>query len=119
MPRVFDFLERSRIFSQDVFRFLERVPKRGQNTRLCDQLYRCVPSIGANYNEATDSLGRRDRLMKLRTSRREANESRFFLDLLLCTEDMIAERSQLSQEARELANILSSMIAKAEAKETK
>ncbi|MEX1139408.1 MAG: hypothetical protein WEB33_01715 [Bacteroidota bacterium] len=51
--------------------------------------------------------------MKLRTSRREAGESKFFLDLLYCPEDLIEERGRLSQEAVELTNILSSMIVKA------
>ena len=70
--------------------------------------------MATNYNEATDSLGKRDRLMKLRTSRREANESKFFLDLLLCPPEIMQERKRLSDEARELTNILSSMIVKAE-----
>lgn len=114
MAKVFDFLERCKNFARDVFELLEKVPKRAQNIRISDQLYRCAPSVGANYNEATDSLGKRDRLMKLRTSRREANESRYFLDLLSCPADVSGERERLSREAQELTNILSSMIVKVE-----
>jgi len=113
MP-VFDFLERCTIFAHDVFALLDKVPKKGQNIRIADQLYRCAPSVGANYNEAADSLGKRDRLMKLRTSRREANESKFFLSLLYCPGDLANEQQRLGAEAQELTNILSSMIAKAE-----
>lgn len=114
MARVFDFLKRCKMFARDVFGLLEKVSKKGQNVRIADQLFRCAPSVGANYNEATDSLGRRDRLMKLRTSRREAGESRYFLDLLNCPEDLLRERQRLCQEAQELSNILSAMIVKAE-----
>ena len=114
MTKVFDFLERCKIFAGDVFALLEKVPKRGQNNRVADQLYRCAASVGANYNEASDSLGKRDRLMKLRTSRREAGESKYFLDLLHCVEDVNLERQRLSKEAQELSNILSAMIRKAD-----
>lgn len=58
MARIFDFLERCKQFAKDVFALLQRVPMRGQNIRLSDQLYRCAPSVGANYNEAADSLGK-------------------------------------------------------------
>lgn len=116
MAKIFDFLERCKQFAKDVFALLQKVPMRGQNLRISDQLYRCVPSVGANYNEAADSLGKRDRLMKLRTSRREASESKFFLDLLYCPAELIEERGRLSQEAVELTNILSSMIVKADGK---
>ena len=118
MSRVFDFLERCKVFAKDVFALLERVPRRGQNIRISDQLYRCAPSIGSNYNEATDSLGKKDRLMKLRTSRREASESKYFLDLLYCGGDLAQERQRLSQEAQELGNILSAMITKAERRQS-
>lgn len=114
VPKVFDFLERCKIFAGDVFALLEKVPKRGQNNRIADQLYRCAASVGANYNEASDSLGKKDRLMKLRISRREASESKYFLDLLLCIDDQNQERKRLSQEAQELTNILSAMITKAD-----
>lgn len=114
MVKVFDFLERCKLFARDVFALLEKVPKTGQNIRISDQLYRCAPSVGANYNEATDSLGKKDRLMKLRTSRREASESKYFLDLLSCPRELLQERQGLSHEALELTNILSAMLAKAE-----
>ncbi len=114
VQKIFDLLERCKNFASDVFALLEKVPKKSQNIRIADQLYRCAASVGANYNEATDSLGKRDRLMKLRTSRREASESKYFLDLLNCPADIVGEQQRLSQEARELTNILSSMIVKTE-----
>ncbi len=114
MASVFDFLERCKVFAKDVFALLEKVPKKGPNVRISDQLYRCAPSVGSNYNEAADSLGKRDRLMKLRTSRREASESKYFLELLYCSGGLVQERERLCKEAQESGNILSSMIVKAE-----
>jgi len=116
VARVFDFLERCKAFAADVFALLEKVPRRGQNVRISDQLYRCAPSVGSNYKEATDSLGKRDRLMKLRTSRREASESKYFLELLYSSDGLAQERQRLCQEAQELGNILSAMIVKTEGK---
>ena len=54
--------------------------------------------------------------MKLRTSRREASESKYFLELLYCPGDLTQERDRQCQEAQELGNILSAMIVKTERK---
>ncbi len=45
------------------------------NREYIKQLLRSSGSIGANYLEASDSLGKSDELMKLKIARREAKES--------------------------------------------
>jgi len=47
------------------------------------QLIRASSSIGANYIEASDKLGKLDEQMKLKISRREAKESVYWLRLIL------------------------------------
>ena len=45
------------------------------NVEYIRQLIRASGSIGANYVEASDDLGRSDEKMKIKISRREAKES--------------------------------------------
>ncbi|MBI1812538.1 four helix bundle protein [Candidatus Peregrinibacteria bacterium] len=76
------------------------------------QLLRSSSSIGANYIEANDALGRGDFLMKIRTSRREAKESGFWLQLLELapTPDCQSKHAQLLDECSQLIRIFSAMI---------
>ena len=70
-------------------------------------------SIGANYREANDALGRKDFLHKLKISRREAKETIHWLRLLKEANNCSANKFDLClQEANEIKNILSSIIDK-------
>ena len=72
--------------------------------------------IAANYIEANESLGKKDFLLRIRISRKEAKESRLFLRLLDCGTDAAvhAERDWLVGEATELMNILGAILRKSE-----
>ena len=78
------------------------------------QLLRSSGSIAANYVEGNDSIGDRDRIMKYRTSRREAKESRLWLRLLNLENSELPEdgleRNRLIKEATEIMLILSAII---------
>jgi four helix bundle protein len=56
------------------------------NHDYCRQLLRSSSSIGANYIEASDRLGKADETMKLKIARREAKESCFWLRLVYVPE---------------------------------
>jgi four helix bundle protein len=72
-------------------------------------------SVGANYREANDSLGKKDFILKLRIARREAKESAYWLELVLESNTIKTDKIQpLLRESIELKNILSSIIAKSE-----
>lgn len=77
------------------------------------QVVRSSSSIGANYIEANERLGKKDMLMKLKISRREAKETGFWLELLEGEGDE-NRRNELMQEALELRKILSAIIIKIE-----
>ncbi|NNC87017.1 MAG: four helix bundle protein, partial [Akkermansiaceae bacterium] len=64
---------------------------------------RASGSASANYPEANDALGAKDFLMRMRIARKEAKESRLFLRLVDCGEEMDASigRERLAQEALE------------------
>jgi four helix bundle protein len=74
-------------------------------------LARASASIGANYIEANEALSKKDFRMRIKISRKESRESRFFLRLL-DIDDVESDqfRQSLSDEAEELRLILSSIL---------
>ena len=69
-------------------------------------------SVGANYIEANEALGKKDFAMKVRISRKEAKESRYWLNLSQPVSDMECEKDFLSKEATELMNIFGAIFRK-------
>lgn len=75
---------------------------------------RASGSVGANYIEANESLGKKDFLMRVKICRKEAKESVFFLGLINQNNNLEnkSEAERLIQEATELKKIFSSIIEK-------
>jgi four helix bundle protein len=73
------------------------------------QVIRSSSSIGANYIEANEKLGKQDLIMKLRIARKEAKETQYWLALLDTGHETIAK---LIKEAEELRKIMSAIINK-------
>lgn len=84
------------------------------NREYVKQLIRSSGSIGANYLEASDSLGKQDELMKLKTSRRESKESAHWLFLITThqNQDLESLKMELVNEVQEINKILSAIILK-------
>jgi four helix bundle protein len=117
MPgHVWDLEERATSFALAVRALIRRLPHSGSNSEDSKQLIRSSGSVPANYIEANEALGNKDRVMKLRISRKEAKESQLWLRLLHlgADEDLENERDRLRQEAHELKLILTSIIKKLE-----
>jgi four helix bundle protein len=75
-------------------------------------------SVGANYREANDALGKKDFLQHMKIARREAKESHHWLDCILeANETEESEILPLLKEADELKKILSSIIGKFQQKQ--
>lgn len=113
--RKFDLEERTFNFAKKVRLLLKKLPKTISNIEDFKQLTRSSGSIGANYIEANEALGRNDFFHKLRISRKESKESRYWLKLLDINESEELEklRVELINEATEYICIFSSMIKKA------
>jgi four helix bundle protein len=111
--------DRARNFALDVRTFLKQLPRTITVQEDGKQLIRSSGSIGANYIEAQESLGRKNCLFHLRIARKEAKESIHWLFLLSVATPGESEsiRSSLQAEAKELSQILSAMIQKALRKE--
>ncbi|MCW8130832.1 MAG: four helix bundle protein [Planctomycetota bacterium] len=112
----FDLEERTFRFAQDVRAFVKKLPRNVCNLEDVRQLVRASGSVGANYIEANEGLGKKDARLHLRIARKEAKESRFYLRLLDTGGDRKLEawREALVRESRELTSILSAMVKKAE-----
>ncbi len=59
------------------------------------QLVRSSGSIGANYIEANESLSKKDFVMRVKISKKETKESKFWLRLLGAKDDLINECTEL------------------------
>jgi len=106
-----DLEERTLEFSKKVICFCKKLPNSKINFNLIDQVVRSSTSIGANYREANDSLGKKDFVNRLRIARKEAKETSYWLELIKYS-DGDKDVDWLIQETKELRNILSSIITK-------
>ena len=81
------------------------------------QVIRSSGSVGANYIEANEALSHKDRIVRVKISRKESKESRYWLRLVDAgtNKAVEAERGALIQEAVELMNILAAILRKLEA----
>ena len=107
----FDLEERTLIFAKQIIIFCKKLPNNTINFKLIDQLIRSAGSIGANYREANDSLGKKDFIHRLRISRKESKETIFWLELVKEANKDISIDS-LINECSQLRNILSAIIKK-------
>ncbi len=113
MTRPFDLEERTTKFAKAVIRLCKSLPRNPINDRLVSQVVGASGSVGANYREANDALGKKDFIQRMKIARREAKESHHWLELILeANTNREADIAPLIKEADELKRILSSIIDK-------
>jgi len=113
MRREFDLEERTTEFAKAVIKLCKSLYRNSINNRLISQVVGASGSVGANYREANDALGKKDFIQRMRIARREAKESHHWLDLILTANaNKESEIKPLLREAEELKKILSSIIDK-------
>ncbi len=112
----YDLEERSFQFAKSVRAFLKTIPRTLANIEDGKQLIRSSGSVGANYIEANESLGKKDFKLRIRISRKEAKETAYWLRLLDTgtSPNVESTRSELLQEATELMRILAAILRKSE-----
>jgi len=105
---------RTLCFARDVRRFIARLPYSRVNAEDCKQLIRSSGSVGANYLEAQDALSRDDFIYRIKISRKEASESKFWFQLLEenIPDVMKPELKRLFAECEELFSILTAIAKK-------
>ena len=72
--------------------------------------------MGANHIEANESPGKKDFVMRIKISRKEAKESRYWLQIIDTGEDNALDKARdaLIQEAKELMSIFGAIVRKSE-----
>jgi len=110
-PKQFDLEKRTTEFAKSVIRLCRELPKNSMNDRLIGQITGSAGSVGANYREANDALGKKDFVHRLKISRKEAKETMHWLEIIQEANPDF-KIINLLQEATELKNILSAIINK-------
>jgi len=112
----YDLEDRTLKFAKNSRSFVKKLPKTTGNIEDGKQLIRSSGSVGANYIEANEALSKKDFIMRIKISRKEAKESRYWLKLVDTNNDreMEAERKALIKEATELMNIFGSILQKSQ-----
>jgi four helix bundle protein len=109
----FDLEKRTTEFAKGVVRLCLKLPRNPINDRLVSQVVGSSGSVGANYREANDALGKKDFAQRMKIARREAKETLHWLELIGEANIQAAQSvSLLMKEADELKRILSAIIKK-------
>ncbi len=114
---IYDLEERTfsrRVGTKSVRLFVKTLPNSIANIEDGKQLVKASGSVGANYREANESLSKKDFLMRIKISRKEAKESAYWLRLIHETNNLrnANDAQTLIQEANELKKIFSSILKK-------
>lgn len=95
----------------ELIKSLDRLPKDTISQRIVDQLFRSGSSICANYIEAQAASSRKDFTNFLHYSLKSANESKFWLMVIIDTQRSNEQEARsILQELVEIANILGASI---------
>ncbi len=110
----YDLEDRTLSFAKNVRSFVKKLPKNTANFEDGKQLVRSSGSVGANYIEANEALSKKDFVHRIKISRKEAKESRYWLILIDIVNgiELEKERKVLLGEATELMKIFSSIMRK-------
>ena len=109
----YDLEERTLEFSKRVIDLVNKLPRNSINIQLISQVIRSAGSIGANYREANEALGKKDFYMRTRISRKEAKETQYWLELILYNNKQLKVNLEpLIRESIELLKIFSAIISK-------
>jgi len=122
MPQIlnskrYDLEERTLKFAKRVIEYTKHLPKTTPNFEISKQLIRSGGSVGANYIEANESLGKKDFLMRIKICKKESKESRYWLDLSEPDDKntlSLQEKESLIGETIELMKIFGSIVEKSE-----
>jgi four helix bundle protein len=111
--KTYDLEERTLNFAKKINKLCTRLSKNLVNSKLISQIVRSAGSVGANYLEANDSLGKKDFIHRLKISRKETKETIYWLKLLEDNNKNVSnDFKRLIDEAIEIRSILSAIINK-------
>ena len=107
----YDLEERTAKFGEDIIELVKKVPKNIITIPILNQLIRSGTSIGANYCEANNASSKSDFRNKIYISKKETNETKYWLRMLVKADSSLKEESRkLWQEAQELNMIFQKIV---------
>ncbi len=109
----YDLEERTFLFAKRVNKYVNKLPKTISNIENSKQLVKSSGSVGANYIEANESLSKKDFKMRIKISKKEDKESRYWLRLTEPLKEEIEEKGKVIRESTELMKIFGSILEKA------
>ncbi|EKE21665.1 MAG: hypothetical protein ACD_7C00161G0010 [uncultured bacterium] len=113
----FDLEKRTTDFAKRAIRLCRALPKDSINNRLTGQCVGSAGSMGANYREANDALGKKDFIFRMKIARKESKETMHWFECIEEANPEFKDRMQeLKQECLEIKNIFSAIINKVEGK---
>lgn len=113
----YDLEERTLSFAKRILKMAKALPKDQINQYYTNQIIRSGSSVGANYREANDALGKKDFIHRSKIARKESKETTYWLELIIeHNPDFESRIRPLAQENIELTKILSAIIFKSENK---
>lgn len=112
--KTYDLEDRTKKFAMDVRRFVRKLPHDVCNVEDGKQLVRSSGSVGANYIEANEAISKKDLILRIKIARKEAKESKYWLEVIEVGGELTKEKQRLEQEAKEIMYILSSIMRKCE-----
>ncbi len=111
--KIYDLEEQTFQFAKQVRLMCNDLTKTTANIEDTKQLIRASGSVGANYIEANESLGKKDFLMRIKICRKEAKECGYFVRLISETNhDVYNSWRNLHKESVELKKIFASILTK-------
>ncbi|MBA3987384.1 MAG: four helix bundle protein [Flavobacteriales bacterium] len=106
-----DLKDRTKKFAIDCWILCSKLPKTREFNAYVNQLIKCSSSVGANYRASQRAKSSKDFINKLKIVEEEADESAYFLELLLeITEFEKEEIIRLVKESNEILAIMVSSI---------
>src|SRR6266481_5475990 len=103
----FNLKERTKAFALAVVALVEELPRGRSADSIGNRLLRSGTSVGANYRAACHARSKREFVAKLGIVEEEADESQFWMDLIMARGWADTERvAKLRDEARQLVSII-------------
>jgi four helix bundle protein len=110
--KLYDLETRTFNFAKKVNEYVNHLPRSISNIENGKQLVKSAGSVGANYIEANESLSKKDFAMRIKISKKEAKESRYWLSLTSPTTNNSQEKESLINESTELMKIFGAILTK-------
>ncbi len=108
----YDLEDRTLLFAKNVRTYINKISRSISNIEYSKQLIRSSGSVGANYIEANEAFSKKDFVMRIKICRKEAKESRYWLELTESQTRDLMEKKKLVSEATELLKIFNAIVVK-------